>query len=155
MKIGELALRSGLAPSRIRFYERIGLLPPPQRAANSYRAYPEDAVLLLQMIAAAQQAGFSLDEVRAVLPPDLGAWQADALLQALRRKVADVEALQARLSATRTQLLAFIAQIEGKPAEVDCASHAQAMLGRMQAEAPAPPAAPAGRGRPRPPRVRA
>ena len=36
MRIGELAQRSGLAPSRIRFYERIGLLKLVQRRANGY-----------------------------------------------------------------------------------------------------------------------
>ncbi len=45
MKIGELAERTGLATSRIRFYERIGLLKAARRQANGYRSYPDDAVL--------------------------------------------------------------------------------------------------------------
>ena len=39
MKIGELAGRTGLAASRIRFYERIGLLKAVERQANGYRSY--------------------------------------------------------------------------------------------------------------------
>lgn len=132
MKIGELAQRSGLAPSRIRFYERIGLLKPAQREANGYRRYAEDAALLLQLVAAGQKAGFSLDELRAVLPPDLGPWDAAPLLDALRRKVQDLDTLQAQLATSRAQLLAFITQIEQKPADVDCASHARQLLGRMR-----------------------
>lgn len=58
MKIGELARRTGLAASRIRFYEEAGLLVV-QRQANGYRDYPEQAVLLLELITGAQRAGFS------------------------------------------------------------------------------------------------
>ena len=46
MKIGELPRLTGLAASRIRFYEDAGLLVA-QRQANGYRDYPEQAVLLL------------------------------------------------------------------------------------------------------------
>ncbi|KDF31469.1 hypothetical protein AE03_01330 [Klebsiella aerogenes MGH 77] len=41
MNIGTLAKRSGLAPSRIRYYERAGILKTVQRKANGYRSYPE------------------------------------------------------------------------------------------------------------------
>jgi DNA-binding transcriptional MerR regulator len=54
----------GLAASRIRFYEDAGLLVA-QRQANGYRDYPEQAVLLLELITGAQRAGFSLEEIRA------------------------------------------------------------------------------------------
>ncbi len=63
MKIGELASRTGLAASRIRFYEASGLISA-QRQANGYRRYPEQAVQTLGIISCAQQAGFSLDEIR-------------------------------------------------------------------------------------------
>ena len=67
MKIGELASRTGLAASRIRFYEASGLISA-QRQANGYRRYPEQAVQTLGIISCAQQAGFSLDEIRRLLP---------------------------------------------------------------------------------------
>lgn len=63
VKIGELAERTGLAPSRIRFYERIGLLKTVRRKANRYQIYPPEAVTILKLITTAQQAGFSLDEL--------------------------------------------------------------------------------------------
>ena len=67
MKIGELAQRTGLAASRIRFYESIGLLKLVQRQANGYRSYPEEAVLVLNLITTAQQAGFSADDAEQVV----------------------------------------------------------------------------------------
>ncbi len=131
MKIGELAQRTSLAPSRIRFYERIGLLKAVERQANGYRNYPEDAVLVLQLIATAQKAGFSLDELRALLPNELAALEYGDLMGSLRRKVLDIEALQAQLAENRAHLLALLAQIEAKPAGMDCAENAKRMLSEM------------------------
>ena len=71
MKIGELARRTGLTASRIRFYESLGLLPMVERMPNGYRHYPKGAQLVLELIDTAQQAGFSLDEIRTLLPTNL------------------------------------------------------------------------------------
>lgn len=132
MKIGELATRTGLAPSRIRFYESIGLLRTVERRPNGYRTYPADAVLVLDIIAAAQNAGFSLDEIRALLPPDLAQWERGALLEALHRKVADIETLEARLAQSKAHLIRLIEDVETKPADVDCATNARRALSRIQ-----------------------
>ncbi len=91
MNIGELAKQTGLTSSRIRFYERAGLLKTVERKPNGYRTYPPEAVLVLELIATAQNAGFSLDEIRALLPPGLERWDHGVLLQALRSKVIDIE----------------------------------------------------------------
>jgi MerR family transcriptional regulator, redox-sensitive transcriptional activator SoxR len=60
--IGELAKRAGLAPSAIRYYESIGLLPEPYRVSGQ-RRYGDDTLKRLEFIAAAQQAGFTLREI--------------------------------------------------------------------------------------------
>ncbi|BCN38935.1 transcriptional regulator [Alicycliphilus denitrificans] len=142
MKIGELAERTGLATSRIRFYERIGLLKAARRQANGYRSYPDDAVLALKLIATGQRAGFSLDELRALLPSDLASWEHGSLLDTLRHKVQDIEALQAQLAQSRAHLVELIAQIEAKPQDMDCAANARRVLSEMQlVEADSAPAA--------------
>lgn len=132
MRIGELAERTGLAPSRIRFYERIGLLKTVERRSNGYRTYPPEAVLVLNVITTAQKAGFSLDELRALLPPDLEQWEHDALFDALRRKVRDIEALEARLAQSKAQLVELMVEIEAKPEDIDCAANARRVLSRLQ-----------------------
>ncbi|MFT4193350.1 MerR family transcriptional regulator [Ottowia sp.] len=132
MKIGELAQHTGLAPSRIRFYERIGLLKAVPRQANGYRSYPADAVLLLQLIAAGQRAGFSLDELRTLLPGDLARWERGTLLATLRRKVQDIEALQAQLAQNRAQLVELMARIEARPQDMSCAANARRVLSEMR-----------------------
>jgi DNA-binding transcriptional MerR regulator len=131
MNIGELAKRTGLTNSRIRFYESAGLLKTVERRPNGYRTYPPEAVLVLDLIATAQKAGFSLDEIRTLLPPDLGQWDHGALIDTLRRKVADIEALQVRLKQSKTQLVALIEEIEAKPDDIDCAANARRVLSHV------------------------
>ena len=66
------------------------------------------------MIACAQQSGFSLEEIRRLLPdPVAKSWPHDELLAALRAKVGEIEAMQARLAQNRAQLLATIAAAIG------------------------------------------
>lgn len=132
MKIGELAERTGLATSRIRFYERIGLLKAVERQENGYRSYPDDAVLALKLITAGQRAGFSLDELRTLLPSNLASWEHGTLLDTLRRKVQDIEALQAQLAQSKAHLVEAMAQIEAKPQDMDCAANARRMLSDMR-----------------------
>lgn len=135
MNIGELAKRTGLTSSRIRFYESAGLLKAVDRRPNGYRTYPQQAVLVLELIATAQGAGFSLEEIRTLMPSDLENWQHTGLVDALRRKVSDIEALEARLAASKAQLVTLIADIEAKPDDIDCATNARRVLANMLGKA--------------------
>ncbi|MBX3531546.1 MAG: MerR family transcriptional regulator [Rhizobiaceae bacterium] len=131
MKIGELARLTGLTASRIRFYESQGLLPMVGRMPNGYRHYPGDTRLVLELIDTAQQAGFSLEEIRTLLPADLKRWDHGALVATLRRKLNDISALQARLAQSKTQLQALLGDIESKPDDMTCADNARRVLSRM------------------------
>ena len=132
MKIGELASRTGLAASRIRFYEASGLISA-QRQANGYRRYPEQAVQTLGIISCAQQAGFSLDEIRRLLPQGDSQGLAHAeLLASLQRKVGEIEAMQQRLAQNKAQLLSIIAGIESKPEGMPCTENAERVLANLR-----------------------
>jgi len=67
MKIGELAARSGCLVETIRYYERIGLLMPPERAANNYRSYDHKLSERLSFIRHCRALNMSIDEVRVLL----------------------------------------------------------------------------------------
>ncbi|MGE0791730.1 MAG: MerR family transcriptional regulator [Sandaracinaceae bacterium] len=67
MKIGELARRARVPASTIRFYETIGLLAAPPRRSGR-RVYEPEVVTQLRAIAALQYAGFSLAEIRELVP---------------------------------------------------------------------------------------
>lgn len=132
MKIGELAQRTQLTPSRIRFYEASGLIAA-QRQANGYRSYPAQTVQILEIIINAQRAGFSLEEIRRFLPDNkTEGWAHDELLPGLQRKVQEIEAMQARLAANREQLLAIIYEIENKPEGMGCAGNAQRVMEQIR-----------------------
>lgn len=66
LAIGEVAARSGMSASRIRYYEDRGVLPEPDRVAGK-RRYSDDVLRRLAIIDAAQRVGFSLGEIRDLL----------------------------------------------------------------------------------------
>lgn len=66
MKIGEIANAAGVTTSRIRFYEKRGIIAPAARGPNGYRDYPEDLIALLRFIEQAQGLGFTLREIASV-----------------------------------------------------------------------------------------
>src|SRR5919198_6091952 len=63
MRIGEIAHACGLRTSAIRYYEAVGLLEPPPRV-SACRDYPREALSRLQVVRAAQKAGFKVAEIR-------------------------------------------------------------------------------------------
>jgi MerR family redox-sensitive transcriptional activator SoxR len=65
-KIGEVARRAGVRPSKLRYYEGIGMLPSPERA-NGRRRYDAEVLDRLAIVRVAQLAGFTLSEVRTLL----------------------------------------------------------------------------------------
>ena len=67
MLIGELADAAGLPSQTIRFYERKGLLPAPERGANGYRAYDASTLTRLHFVQTAQAAGLTLAEIGSII----------------------------------------------------------------------------------------
>jgi DNA-binding transcriptional MerR regulator len=132
MKIGELAKRSGLAPSRIRFYEKSGLLNSIERQRNGYREYGDETLWMLEIITSAQGAGFTLDEIRSLLPDTREGWQHDALLDSLQRKVVDIDLLQRRLENNKAQLLVAIESMQNRPDEIPCADRPRWLLDKLR-----------------------
>lgn len=65
--IGQLARRTGVATSALRYYERIGLLPPAERAGQQ-RHYPASTAEQVALIRLCQDAGFTLAEIARLLP---------------------------------------------------------------------------------------
>ncbi|MGS0895367.1 MerR family transcriptional regulator [Burkholderia stagnalis] len=110
MKIGEVAARSGVSRSRIRFYEKHGLLPAARRSENGYRDYPDAMVRILEFIGQAQELGFSLKEIGAALPAMDSPAALDTILPALEQKLSDVEAHIATSQSLRGKLLQLIAE---------------------------------------------
>lgn len=109
LRIGEIAARAGIRTSSIRYYESVGMLPEPYRVAGQRRYSPE-ILTRLRFIAIAQNAGFSLEEIRELLDgSNQGRAANPERLQALaRRKLPEIEALIARTEAMRSWLQAAV-----------------------------------------------
>ncbi len=67
LRIGELAASTATTPPTIRYYESIGLLPPPTRVASGQRLYSSDDVDRLRFIRRCREVGFSVAQVRTLL----------------------------------------------------------------------------------------
>ncbi|MCE6976874.1 MerR family transcriptional regulator [Pseudomonas frederiksbergensis] len=133
MKIGELAQQSGLNPSRIRFYEAQGLIRQVERQANGYRRYPPQVLQTLKIIQCAQQAGFTLEELKLLLPDaTTGEFNHDELVASLGRKVEQIEAMQLHLAQSKAQLLEVIENIQTRPEGMGCGANAERVLGSLK-----------------------
>lgn len=67
MEIRELEVRTGATAKTIRYYEQVGVLPPPRRKPNGYREYDENDVERLKFVLGARQLDFSLDDIAEIL----------------------------------------------------------------------------------------
>jgi DNA-binding transcriptional MerR regulator len=68
MRISEVAEQLGVAPSTVRYYERIGLVPSPPRTASGYRTYDDEAAARLLFVTRAKRIGLTLEQIAEVLP---------------------------------------------------------------------------------------
>jgi len=67
LSIGNLAKQADVNIQTIRYYERRGLLPEPERTASNYRIYAGDTVQRVRFIKCAQELGFTLTEIKELL----------------------------------------------------------------------------------------
>lgn len=119
LSIGEVAEQAGISVSAIRFYERRGLLPQAERVGGR-RRFDAGTVRRLEVIDVAKQAGFTLEEVGALLDSiDRGAPAHDQLRSLAADKLVEVDALIDRAQAMRDWLAA--ASICGCESLEDCA----------------------------------
>jgi len=129
LTIGEVARQAGVATSSIRYYERIGLLDPPERE-HGQRRYGSDVVGKLGFIGVAQSAGFKLAEIRELIDGVDGAGMGDSMRSLSARKLAEVEALLERTKAMKGWLEAA--------KECGCSTPAECSLFPTDGAAPDP-----------------
>lgn len=113
MRIGELAAACGLTNQAIRFYERKGLLPPPERGPNGYREYADSILGRLEFIRSGQAAGLTLDEVARVLDVrDRGDAPCSHVNTLLATKLGEVRERQRELRRLEVEIENLIARSE-------------------------------------------
>ena len=104
LPIGEVARRTGIRPSALRYYEEAGVLPLAARA-NGRRCYDTDAIRRIDVLRFAQQAGFTLEEIKTLFhgfgaeTPLSARWQSLA-----RAKLEELDLLAKRVRRMRRAL---------------------------------------------------
>lgn len=104
--IGAIAKAARTKVETVRWYERVGLLPPPARTAGNYRSYGREHLDRLSFIRRARDLGFSLDQVRDLLrladQRNHSCQEVDAIarvhLGEVERKIADLDCLRRELA---------------------------------------------------------
>lgn len=105
MQIKTLAEKTGLSAKTIRYYESVGLMPPPKRGENNYRIYDESAVERLRFIASARRLDIPLRDIAEILAArDDGIAPCDRVLTALDKQLADIDRRIADMLALRDTL---------------------------------------------------
>lgn len=121
LTIGAVAKRVGVAIDTIRYYEREGLLPQPQRRASGYRSYGDGAVVQLRFIRRAKNLGFTLDEIRDLLALSHDRQQgAAAVKQRAQQRLVALETRIAELQRLRDGLAQLVESCSGHGALEHC-----------------------------------
>lgn len=103
--IGEAAKQSGVKAPTVRYYEQIGLLPPPSRTEGNRRLYDRDDLRRLAFIRHARELGFEIDAIRALLTLQDDPHQSCASADGIARfRLAEVERRIVSLGALKVEL---------------------------------------------------
>jgi len=115
MSIGELAKDTGVNVQTVRYYERRGLLAPPDRTRAGYRRFNEEAVRQVRFIKRAQGLGFTLKEIHELLTlradPETTCTDVKARAQA---KIEDIDSKLQLLKAMKQALAELAETCDGR-----------------------------------------
>lgn len=121
LTIGAVAKRVGVAIDTIRYYEREGLLPEPQRRASGYRSYGEGTVSQLRFIRRAKDLGFTLEEIRELLTLSTDRQRGvKAVKQRAQKRLAAIEQRIVDLQRVRDGLAQLVESCPGHGKPEDC-----------------------------------
>ena len=138
MRVGEVAERAGVNVETLRYYERRGLLPEPERLPSGHRRYDEETVRFLRAIKEAQSVGFTLAEIGDYLG---AARRSGSPSETLRvRMAAKIDEIDGRIAGLR-RMREELARVVGCACDsLDHCTCGAAYLARRGRETSAPPA---------------
>lgn len=117
--IGVFAQAAGVNLETIRFYQRKGLLPEPEKPYGSIRRYGESDVTRVRFVKSAQRLGFSLDEIAELLRLEDGTHCEEASSLA-EHKIKDVREKQADLALMEAALSSLVLACHATKGKVSC-----------------------------------
>ncbi len=109
MRVSEVARQFDLNAQTLYFYERIGLIPPPQRNESGYRIFAEQDLERLSLIERAKALGLTLDEIKEILQLKEGqGLTCTDIHERLLKKLQQIEITITQLQALREELLPLV-----------------------------------------------
>ena len=117
--IGSLAETAGVNVETIRFYQRKGLMPEPEKPYGSIRRYGAAELARVRFIKSAQRLGFSLEEVGELLKLEDGARCSEAR-QLAEQKLVDVRQRLTDLQRIESVLAGLVARCSAVRGRVNC-----------------------------------
>jgi MerR family copper efflux transcriptional regulator len=122
VKIGTLSEEAGVSVQTVRYYERRGLLPEPDRTESGYRSYGREALQHLRFILTAKGLGFTLSEIRELIDLRVDpATTAEDVRTRARQKIQTTQAKIADLRRLLDGLERLVAQCDAGSSPHKCA----------------------------------
>ena len=112
--IGKLADQAGVGIDTVRFYERRGLLPKPQRTASGYRLYDESSISRIRFVRRAKRLGFTLSEIEILLQLQDKGGRKSEVKAITTRKLEQIDTKISDLSRMREVLTALASECSGQ-----------------------------------------
>ena len=119
LTIGSLADEAGVNVETIRYYQRRGLMPEPDKPAHGYRRYDATTVKRVRFIKRAQALGFTLEEIGGLLQLDEAHACAETR-ELASHKLAAIETKLADLAAMRKALTTLLCQCDAGAMKGNC-----------------------------------
>ena len=127
MNISQLAKAINVSTDTVRYYEKQGILEAPARQENGYRDYTAAHVEVVRFVRGAQALGFSLAEIRVILPQVArGHFGRSDIEQQLQAKMAQIDAHIRQLQTLKKELKATFASLTCAPEQPVSTAHSTA-----------------------------
>ncbi|MDJ1168446.1 MerR family DNA-binding protein [Roseofilum sp. BLCC_M154] len=108
-QVGEVSRTLGINPQTLYFYERIGLIPPPERTPAGYRLFSQSDMERLAFIVQVKALGLSLDEIKDIVAlKDGRSLTCQAVHERLCKKLNEIEQQIQQLQALHNQLTPLV-----------------------------------------------
>jgi MerR family transcriptional regulator, mercuric resistance operon regulatory protein len=121
VRTSEVAAQAHVNTQTLRYYERRGLLPQPERTPSGYRAYTPEAVRVVRFVKRAQQLGFTLDDIEDLLHlAEGGPDSCDETRTMAHTRIADLQLRIDELASMRDALARLVDTCDQPRAERDC-----------------------------------
>ena len=119
--IGQVAERSGVGIETVRFYEREGLIPKPNRSSSGYLLFDDETIARLQFIRRAKELGFTLNEIKELLSLRLNATTSCADIKSrAEAKITNIDEKIRTLRRMKTALKKLTSQCNSQGSVNEC-----------------------------------